>query len=87
MPAMPIPRYWVQVMATYSEVEAQRAWGQSQADLGRTVTVMKPRIERTETTVGTLFGIQLGPFESHSVAKDLCTWLKERNGDCFVIAR
>lgn len=85
---VPDTRYWVQVMATFSETEALLAWGgQSQGDVGSTVSVMKPRIVRTETTMGTLYGIHLGPFQDRRKAGDLCTWLKEQNSDCSVVAR
>jgi len=77
--------YMVQVSAQKTQAEATSAFKAAQARysnlLGNYQVVLRKKENRAN---GTMYGAQVGPFETKSDADGLCTQLKSAGGNCFV---
>ena len=80
-------RFRVQLAAVREEEDAKRAWSLFQDQLGQFVGGLEPYFERAETSNGTFYRVQIGPFSDSGDAASLCVELKKRNASCFVVNR
>ncbi|MGI9501136.1 MAG: SPOR domain-containing protein, partial [Geminicoccaceae bacterium] len=77
-------RYRVQLAAVRAENDAKRAWSLFQQQLGPFISGLQPFFERAETSNGTFYRVQVGPFGDTADADRLCVELKKQNASCFV---
>ncbi len=80
-------RFRVQLAAVRAETDAHQAWASLQASLGPPIDAWQPIIERAETSNGTFYRIQIGPFLEAREAEQLCSELQQKNASCFVVQR
>jgi cell division septation protein DedD len=75
----------VQVSAQKTQAEATSAFKSAQARmpnlLGTYQVVLRKKESRSQ---GTMYGAQVGPFETKADADGLCAQIKSAGGNCFV---
>lgn len=85
--SVPGGQFRVQLAAVREESDARRAWSLFQEQLGAYVGGLEPFFEMAETSNGTFYRVQIGPFADSGEANSLCVELKKQDVSCFVVSR
>ncbi len=84
-PAQPQIDFRLQLGAFGSDIAARLAWAAYRERFGEVIADLSPHIARS-TGAETVFRLQAGPFPDRDSASSVCAAVKQRGGDCFVVA-
>ncbi len=92
-PAAPAPQtggdsdiaFRLQLGAFGSDIAARLAWAAYRERFGEVIADLSPHIARS-TGSEPVYRLQAGPFPDRDSANSVCSSVKERGGDCFVVA-
>ncbi len=91
LPASPGPaaaagvEYRVQLLATTDRAAAGRAWDGLAARFGALLADYRSHIEKAELAAGSVYRVQIGPFEGRAAAEAKCAELRRRQATCFAL--
>ncbi|MEO1018859.1 MAG: SPOR domain-containing protein [Pseudomonadota bacterium] len=75
----------LQLGAFGSDIAARLAWAAYRERFGEVIADLSPHIARS-SGAEPVFRLQAGPFPNRDTASTVCASVKERGGDCFVVA-
>lgn len=78
--------FMAQLGAFSTQAEAEKTWGKVSAAHGSKFPTKNYKISKADLGAkGVFYRLQMGPFESESAARNLCSYLKEKKQVCFIV--
>ncbi len=85
-PATPAgAEYRVQLLATSDQAAAERARDGLATKFGALLADYRPHIEKAELPAGSMYRLQIGPFDGRAAAEAKCEELKRQQATCFAL--
>lgn len=76
----------LQLAALSSESALPQAWNRLQSRYPDTLANVSANVERAQTSTGTLYRLQAGPFGDRTAALAACGEIRAQGGQCFIVA-
>ncbi len=77
--------YRVQLLATTDQAAAERAWNGLVTRFGALLADYRSHIEKAELPAGSMYRVQIGPFDGLAAAEAKCAELKRQQTACFAL--